>query len=595
MDHLPHHILNVPELVDEAKLTPDEKALLRCQLAKKFEYSGEYEAASELLRPFWPGVGHPPDVVQLEDVAAAEVLLRAGVLTGWLGSKAKSAGSQETAKDFISRSISLFQQAGSSDKVNEAHVELAYCYFREGALDEARVLLQEALKRLDDNVEVLTLALLRSATVEAAATRFNDSLKILTDAAPLFEKSENHSVRGSYHNQLAYTFQSLGTAHNRGDFFDRAIVEFTAACYHFEQSGHTRYQAHVENNLGLLLRELNKFEESHEHLDRARTLFMKLGDNVYAAMVDETRAQVLIEQGRLLEAAEVAGLASQVFGRVNASNLLAEALTTRGKALARLGRSSEARQVWERAAALAELAGSLEVAGLAVLTLCEESGHLLGPGELREAYNRADHLLAASQSPTALARLRQVARRALTTFSTAEDSEEPADEPITAERGGRGGEPSGAEKLIAEMLRDCEKQVLFTPEAIETMNRLFLADGMFSLSELIERSIADAQPGTVVSADDVEIVAMRSRKPRGNFTQPWADFSLKEEIGCPERRFIELALKASGGKISAAARLLGLKHNERLTSIIKSRYPELLAARTPPVSRRRSIIRKPKR
>ena len=593
MDRSPHHTVNLRELAVEETLTPSERALLRCRLARKLEYSGEYEAAGEMLRPFWRAVGESPEVSGLDEGAAAEVLLRAGVLTGWLGSKAKTADSQETAKDLISQSLSLFEKTSSTNKVDEARVELAYCYFREGALDEARVLLQEAVKRLGGNEELTALALLRLAMVEGAATRFNDALNILMDAAPLFESSENHSVKGSYHNQLAYALQSLGTVQNRSDYFDRAIVEFTAAGYHFEQSGHTRYHAHVENNLGLLLHSLDRFEESHEHLDRARTLFINLGDSVYAAQVDETRAQVLLEQGSFVEAEEVARQACQVFARINALNLLAEALTTRGKALARLGRTGEARAEWERAASSAEQVGSLEVAGLAVLTMCEELGHLLSPGELRGAYTRADELLAGSQSPKILARLRHAARRALNSFPADEESESPAARFVAAEISNPAAEAREIEKIIVAALRNHQKQVTFTPEAIAAMNRLFLTDGMLSLSELIRQSVAAAQSDAVVSADDVEIVAMRSRPPRGTFTQPWAEFSLKEELGSPERRFIELALKAAGGKISVAARLLGLNHNERLTSIIKSRYPELLAARTPPISRRRSIIRKP--
>src|SRR4051812_18683299 len=36
------------------------------------------------------------------------------------------------------------------------------------------------------------------------------------------------------------------------------------------QSGHTRYQAYVENNLGFLFGTIRKFSEAHEHLDRAQ-------------------------------------------------------------------------------------------------------------------------------------------------------------------------------------------------------------------------------------------------------------------------------------------------------------------------------------
>ncbi len=43
---------------------------------------------------------------------------------------------QETAKNLISESIGLYQALGDITKVAAARAEIAYCYFREGALDE---------------------------------------------------------------------------------------------------------------------------------------------------------------------------------------------------------------------------------------------------------------------------------------------------------------------------------------------------------------------------------------------------------------------------------------------------------------------------
>ena len=48
--------------------------------------------------------------------------------------------------------------------------------------------------------------------------------------------------------------RSLGTSENREEYIDRALVEYAAASYHFEQAGHNRFQARVENNVGFFLR-----------------------------------------------------------------------------------------------------------------------------------------------------------------------------------------------------------------------------------------------------------------------------------------------------------------------------------------------------
>lgn len=569
----------IPELAGEESLSADERALLRCGLARRFEEAGEYEAARELLRPFWPGADRRPRVEGLGEQTAAELLLRAGVLTGWMRGDQWAGHSQEAAKDLLSESLFLFERLGLRERAAEARAELSTAYWREGAFEEARALLAEALELLGEGSdEIRALVLLRQALAEASSTRFADAHRILLESAPLFESLDDHVLRGKFHNLLAHALQGLATAESRTDYLDRALVEATAASYHLERAGHARFQAHVENNLGFLYHTLGRGEEAHRHLDRALSLFTSLDDHAYAAQVNETRARVFLAEGRAREAERTARSAAEVFEAAGEQALLAEALTTRGKALARLGRRDEARDAFERAASAAEESGGKEVAGLALLTMLEELREGLSPSELVSCYKRADELLLRSQEPDLLARLRRAARHALD--AAAEES--------AARGAGR------VEKLLGTILERKGGQLTFTPEALELAGRLFAGEEARSLLALIEESAEAAPAGAVVSPEAVEVVALRRRPPRGNFTKPWDGFSLKEELREPERRFIELALKAADGKISVAARLLGLKHNELLTSIIKSRYPELLAARLPPIPRKRSIIRKPR-
>jgi tetratricopeptide (TPR) repeat protein len=567
------------ELSAEASLDERARARLRCRLARRLEGVGAYEDACELLRPFWPRIGARPAVEGLDDETAAELLLRAGVLTNWIGGDARLEHAHEAAKDLVSEGLSLFERLGLAERAAEAQAELALCYWREGAVDEARVLLNEALARPGVAGEVRALALLRLSVFEDSATRYSEGYRILKENAALFESLDNHTLRGSFHNELATVYYHLGSSENREDFLDRALVEYAAASFHLEQAGHARYQAHVENNLGLFFHILGRNDEAHEHLDRARSLFVSLGDRIYAAQVEETRARVLLAQARTADAERLVRGAAEVFERAGEHALLAEALTTRGRALARLERFAEAHADFERAEETAGLAGNAEAAGLAALTLVEELAPLLGADELRAVYLRADERLARTQDPEVSERLRRAARRVLDAQPRVKSDD--ADVRTTVE------------SFIEEASRRHGRRVEFTPEAVEAMCRMFLEDGLRTLEAIIEETVSAAPGGTVVTADAVEVVALRRTLPRSNFAEPWSGFSLKEELRQPERRFIELALKAAEGKISVAARLLGFNHNEILTSIIKSRYPELLAARKPPIPRRRSIIRKP--
>jgi two-component system chemotaxis response regulator CheY len=403
--------------IADPTITRDERVRRRCELAKQLEMLGNYEAAREAMGEFWQGIGIRPVLDRLESRTAAEVLLRVGALTGWLGSSEQCEGAQEEAKSLIFESIRIFEALPDAEKVAEAQTELAGGYWREGAFDEARIVLQEALSRLGNtDSEVRAVALLRSAIVEGTAKRFNDALRIYIEAIPIFKKIHNDALKGNFHHNFASVLNHLSETEYREEYVDRALIEFTAASYHLEQAGHTRYQACVENNLGSLFGNIGKFVEAHEHLDRAQALLTSLKDKVHLAQVDETRAKVLLKQHREVEAEKLASSAVRVLEKGGQQALYAEALTTHGIALARLGRMKSAHDALVLAVEVAQEAGDLESAGQAAMTIIEECRSHLSGSELGKIYVRADELLGETQNMATLKRLCDCARRVL--FST---------------------------------------------------------------------------------------------------------------------------------------------------------------------------------
>jgi transcriptional regulator with GAF, ATPase, and Fis domain len=748
--------------LDTLALPLEDVVRIRCLAAKEFEEAGNYEAACGELAEWWQHPGKRPDTEGLEADSAAEILLRAGVLTGFMGGSKQIPDAQELAKDLISESIRLFESQEKVEKVAEAQAELGFCYSRAGAYDDARVLLSEALPRIaHENGAQRATTLLRSAIVEACTTRYSDAMRLLAEAEPLFEASRSAAQKGLFHMERGIVLEALSTGEQREDYADRALMDYTAASIHFEQAGHLRFYARVENNLGFLYFKLARYADAHEHLNRARQLFTNLDDSGSAAQVQDTLARVFLGQKENAEAERIARRAAQSLEHNGQPNILAEALTTRGTALARLGKRDEARTVLQRAFEVAEQAGDLEGAGVAELTTLEELGDHLSSVELRAIYELADHLLARTQHPGILERLRTCARRVITAERThniefetagfAYGSEQTAAllrgahtiarsqgaVLLTGETGtgkellarlmhewsGRPGQfvaincaalsetliesqlfghvkgsftdavedypgaarlaaggtlfldeiaelsaanqskllrfieygeihtvgaaapqridvrvmaatnrdiseeltagrfrrdlfyrlqnfhlelpplrarvediPAIAEHFIREAMRRQGKRVRFTPDAIEAMCRLPLPGNARELRSLIERTLLAASNGSSIEADAVETVALRLTG-KADFADPWANFSLKEEVQRFEEHLIEKALRDAQGKVSNAARLLGFKHHESLNWRLKNRNKNLLTARTPAKQRKRSIIKnyQPKR
>src|SRR3954464_3353458 len=90
--------------LENPNLSVDSRAESCCEVARDFENKGQYDAACKALNDYWPRIGAAPKLDGLEPNTAAELLLRAGVLTGIIGSQRQIPDAQEAAKDLLTQS-----------------------------------------------------------------------------------------------------------------------------------------------------------------------------------------------------------------------------------------------------------------------------------------------------------------------------------------------------------------------------------------------------------------------------------------------------------------------------------------------------------
>jgi tetratricopeptide (TPR) repeat protein len=334
-----------------------------------------------VLSTFWPRIGERPKLEGLGQPLAAEVLLRAGALTGIIGNSRQIAEAQETAKNLISESLTIFQSHKYRNKVAEAQIELALCYWRTGEYNNASDFLKLALEQLATDSELKGKAIIRAAIVEIDTGRLTEALQSLTDNATLFQKIRNHTLKGCYYQTLGDTLKDLWASGAPGDYLDRALLEYAAASYHFELADHRRYRANVENNLGLIYLQVKQCKEAHKHLDRARRIFSSLKDKGAIAQVDETRARVLLTERRFADAEKVARSSVHTLEKSDKQLPLVESLTTHGTALARLESYSTALSTFRRAIDVAQEIGTLNLAAQAALIVFREMGERLAVRE----------------------------------------------------------------------------------------------------------------------------------------------------------------------------------------------------------------------
>lgn len=398
--------MNAPLSIPLPSLSQSEQALACCAIAREKLQTGDYDAGCSALEHWWR-LGDWPLHSKLSDTAAAELLLVAGTLSGWVASTKTILGGRKPAEALLSASIAISEQNGERAKAAEGRIELACCYYHQGVFDLARITLQQALADLPESEQELKgIALIRLAVVERLSGNPQEALTLLSEATSLVECSDDWP-KGRFHLEFANTLKDLCIAEEQDMHFEHAFDHYQEALSHFKRVGNHRYTAIVENNYGYLLSSLRRFEEACLHLDRARHLFKLLNDHVRRAQVDETLAQLYLASEKYQDAEHSINLSVETLETSGEEAFLAEALTTRGIVLCQLGRKHEAKHSLERAQRVAERCADYEAAGKALLIVIEEMCDQLPDDERREIGAQANQLLANSQQHATRERLKK--------------------------------------------------------------------------------------------------------------------------------------------------------------------------------------------
>ncbi|HKP35231.1 MAG TPA: response regulator [Pyrinomonadaceae bacterium] len=291
--------------------------------------------------------------------------------------------------------------------------------------------------------------------METDAGHLNEALRLYDEALPILDQSDDHVLKGAFHSNFARLFRRFG----RTEGIDRALIEYAAASFHFEEAGHKRNLARVENNLGYLFLTIGRYQEAHQRLDRARHLFLELRDSGTVAQVDETRARTFLAEGRLTEADRLIRSVVKTLERGDEQAVLAEALTTYGTVTARLGRFVRSRELLDRAIEIAETAGDLEGAGRAKLSIIEELSDQTSAIELATIFETATELLQKSQDPSATRRLIACARRVIDALKLGTSENQPTIESSWEDFSLRQQVRNYEKALIERALRDASGAV----------------------------------------------------------------------------------------------------------------------------------------
>jgi tetratricopeptide (TPR) repeat protein len=202
--------------------------------------------------------------------------------------------------------------------------------------------------------------------VERSSGQIQRALEIYR-VARNFAASQSDFLQATYHNGLALALKATGR-------LDDALIEMSAAGYHFEQAGHQRYLMATQVNLGNLLVAAKNYSEAHRHLERGAELAQQLRDDLHLAQALDSLALAHLAQGNPQAAESVARKSVEILERGEQYALLIDSMVTLGRVLARL-RDDGALRVYVRAYELAaDKIGGVRAGSIATELISELAG-----------------------------------------------------------------------------------------------------------------------------------------------------------------------------------------------------------------------------
>ncbi len=293
----------------------------------KLERCGRYEDALTELQDIWSDHTKLPDVSDLPDRTAAEIILRCGVLIGFHGHNRQIADSQENSKNLLTEARRRFEDIKDIEKIAECENYLAIAYWRKGEFIEAETWIAESLSyNLNQLSDVWIYSNLTKGMIALSAGKFEEVVKILKPVEGYFQKFGNAFLYGSFCANLGLAFKYLKR-------LPEALKYLELARHWHQKSQHLIYLGTAENNLSLLYTSEHRFDKAHKAIDTAIKIFRRANDLTREGFSLDTKADIHCAEGEFTKALSIIEKAIKILTKSENKNYLVETYLSKAKIL----------------------------------------------------------------------------------------------------------------------------------------------------------------------------------------------------------------------------------------------------------------------
>jgi tetratricopeptide (TPR) repeat protein len=323
-------------ITKHAQITTSQ-AIKLIEEARNAELCRDIPASQRILSAVWKNLEEEPTLNGLNTIIQAEILRLCGFFLSYYGRSRNLKNYQERGRDFLTKSIEIFDSEKLAHKSAEAKVMLSLCYWHEGAVAESEMILAETENEYKNNQlhPVYLQICVNRLLTHYWKGEYSQALKIIEQLSNPIDLCKDARLKTMFHNQAGITYQLLKQP-------DKAIFHYQEAIKNAERSNNLRLCAICFNNLGNVYKDIDDFAKAHHYIDSALEAFSNLQETGWAANTLDTKAQVYLAENKLASALIKINEALEVLRQGEDFAGLVESLFTKCKILLQLNRVAKA-------------------------------------------------------------------------------------------------------------------------------------------------------------------------------------------------------------------------------------------------------------
>ena len=312
------------------------------------EMSGDYSRGYQLLSVFWNDFRVKPNTAELSEDIVAEIFLRCGSISGYLGRSGKISEAQEISRTLLFDAKQKFFQIRMEAKEAECDNYISLTYERIGDIKTAREFLENAF---DKNISISHPVRLFSHIIDSLLNLTEKNHEIIINNSlmleSLFQNCPNKNFQGCFYNHYGLALKHLGKT-------NEAMDKFLSARHLFFEIGHHQYCGALENNIAHLYLYMLQYKEAHNFAKKAENTFKLVGDFCRQGYSLDTQACIYLSEGEYEKAMDCADKALKLLQNGENKLFLLNTYKTKINILLRLKNPSEAVETFQKAKTIAE-------------------------------------------------------------------------------------------------------------------------------------------------------------------------------------------------------------------------------------------------